>query len=314
MKSRPAQGNRWTLVLVRGGTARVRQYSLPRVWVKRLAVAGCVFGVFLAAALAMLIADAGARARAASLERENRLLKAEMDRIEIQVAGLDREMATLAERDERVRALAGLMGIDQEVLEVGIGGPGLETPEEGTLGRMDPEVSEAAYAIRYDVAYLLRRAELLGSSFTEVEASLTDQHELLEATPSIAPVMGRVSSHYSFNRENPVTGVNSPHLAIDIVARLGTPFVATASGRISFAGRKEGYGNMVEIDHGFGLRTRYGHASKLHVRAGQRVQRGEVIGEVGSSGSSTGSHVHYEVHRNGRPVNPSNYILWPPAR
>lgn len=314
MKSRSEQEKRWTLVLVRGGTARVRQYSLPKRRVRRLAIGGCVFAVLFAGATVFLVADSGARARAALLERENDLLRAEMQRIEARVGDLDREMATLAERDDRVRALAGLMSIDQEVLEVGIGGPGLETAGEGTLWPMDPEASEAAYAIRYDVAYLLRRAELLNNSFTEVEASLEDQRELLEATPSIPPVIGRVSSHYTFNRENPVTGVNSPHLAIDIVARSGTPFVATARGRVVFAGRKDGYGNMVEIDHGFGLRTRYGHASKLHVRAGQRVQRGEVIGEVGSSGSSTGPHVHYEVHKDGRPVNPSNYILWPPAR
>ena len=301
-------------MLVRGGTARVRQYSLPKLWVKRLAVGGCVLGLFLVVATAFFIADTGARARAAMLETENSLLKAEMASIETRVADLDREMATLAERDERVRALAGLMAIDQEVLEVGIGGPGLETPGEGTLWPMDPEASEAAYAIRYDVAYLLRRAELLNNSFGEVEASLEDQRELLEATPSISPVMGHVSSHYTYSRENPFTGVTSPHLAMDIVARWGTPFVATAPGRVIFAGRKDGYGNMIEIDHGRGVRTRYGHASKLHARVGQRVQRGEVIGEVGSSGSSTGSHVHYEVHRSGRPVNPSNYILWPPAR
>ena len=225
-------------MLVRGGTARVRQYSLPKRWVKRLAVGGSVFAVLLGAATVFVVADTGARARAALLERENNLLRAEMQRIETRVGELDREMATLTERDDRVRALAGLMSIDQEVLEVGIGGPGLETAGGDTPWPMDPEASEAAYAIRYDVAYLLRRAELLNSSFAEVEASLEDQLELLEATPSIAPVIGRVSSHYTFNRENPVTGVNGPHLAIDIVARHGTPFVATARGRVVFAGRK----------------------------------------------------------------------------
>ncbi len=299
---------------MRGGTARVRQYSLPKRWVKRLAVAGCVFGLFLIVATAFFAVDGGARARVASLERENGLLKTELQRIETQVADLDQEMATLAEQDDRVRALAGLIGIDEEVFEVGIGGPGLATPGGGTLWPTDPEASEAAYAIRYDVAYLLRRAELLNNSFSEVEASLEDQRELLEATPSIPPVIGHVSSHYTYSRENPFTGVTGPHLAIDIVASWGTPFVATAPGRVVFAARKDGYGNMIEIDHGLGLRTRYGHASKLHARVGQRVQRGEVIGEVGSSGSSTGSHVHYEVHKSSRPVNPSNYILWPPAR
>ena len=292
----------------------MRQISVPKQWVKRLAAAGCAFAVLLLAAAGFFAVDASARARAAMLERENGLLKAEMARIKTEVAELDDEMAALADRDDRVRSLAGLMGIDEEVLEVGIGGPGLPAPEQGALWPMDPEASEAAYAIRYDLAYLMRRTELLNNSFSESERSLEDQRELLEATPSIPPVLGRVSSHYSFSRENPVTGVTSPHLAIDIAARWGTPFVATAAGRVSFAGQKDGYGYLVEIDHGFGLRTRYGHASKLHVRVGQVVERGEVIGSVGSSGSSTGSHVHYEVHRDGRPVNPANYILWPSAR
>lgn len=292
----------------------MRQYSLPKRRLKPLAFAGCVSAVVLAAGMVLFVADTGARARAVMLEKENALLKAEMGRIEAQVANLDREMLTLAEQDERVRALAGLMGIDDDVLEVGVGGPGMDALGDDPLWRMDPEASEAAYAIRYDVAYLLRRAELLSNSFSDVEAGLEDQSEVLAATPSIAPVIGRVSSHYTFNRENPITGVNGPHLAIDIVARWGTPFVATAPGRVTFAGRKDGYGYLIEIDHGFDTRTRYGHASKLHARVGQRVERGEVIGEVGSSGSSTGSHVHYEVHRDGRPVNPSNYILWPTAR
>ena len=314
MIEKSEQGTRWTLVLLTGGTARARQYSLPRRWVRRLAVAGSVSAALFVAAACFFIFDTGARMRAATLAHENGLLKAEMARIEGQVAELDRAMATLAERDDRMRTLAGKMGIDHEVLEVGIGGPGLETAGEGPLWPTDPEASEAAYAIRYDVAYLLRRARLLDNSFGEVEASLEEERERLEATPSIPPVLGPVSSHYSFSREHPVTGVNSPHLAIDIVARWGTPFLATAPGRVVFAGRKDGYGNMIEIDHGFGMRTRYGHASKLYARVGQRVERGEVIGEIGSSGASTGPHMHYEVHRDGRAVNPSNYILWPPPR
>ena len=314
MNKAPKPENRWTLVLLTGGTAQTRQYSLPRRWVRRLAVAGSALVVIFVAAAIFFAFDTGARVRAAQLAHENDLLKAEMARLGTQVAELDRTMSTLSERDDRMRTLAGKMGIDHEVLEVGIGGPGLETAGESALWPTDPEASEAAYAIRYDVAYLLRRAELLDNSFGEVEASLDDQRERLEATPAIPPVLGHVSSHFSWSRENPVTGVSSPHLALDIVARWGTPFVATAPGRIVFAGTKDGYGNMIEIDHGFGMRTRYGHAAKLYVRAGQRVRRGEVIGEVGSSGASTGPHVHYEVHRDGRAVNPSNYILWPPPR
>jgi murein DD-endopeptidase MepM/ murein hydrolase activator NlpD len=253
--------------------------------------------------------DTVARGRAAVLAKENRLLKAELEVIEGRVAELDHTMATLAERDSRIRGVAGLMGIDEEVFEVGIGGPGLETPGESELWNLNPEVSEETYAIRYDLAYLMRQAELLERSFTESEESLHDRRERLEATPSIAPVNGRVSSRFTHSREHPIDGEIRPHYAIDFAAPRGTPIIATAPGRVVFSGARGGYGNLIEIDHGFGLRTRYGHASKLHKRTGQRVERAEVIAEVGCTGLCEGSHVHYEVLLDGRRVNPSNYIL-----
>lgn len=302
---------RWTIVLLRGGTAPLRQFSASASGVHRLIVAASASIVLIAGAAVFFAFDTAARGRASVLARENRLLRAEMESIEGRVAELDRTMATLAVRDSRIRDLAGLMGIDEEVLEVGIGGPGLESPGEGELWDLDPEASEAAYAIRYDLAYLMRRAELLDGSFTESEKSLGDRKERLEATPSIAPVNGTVSSAFSHSREHPIDGDVRAHLAIDFAAETGTPIIATAPGRVVFAGRKSGYGNIIEIDHGFGLRTRYGHASKLHSRTGQHVQMAEVIAEVGCTGSCEGPHVHYEVLLNGRRVNPSNYLLWP---
>lgn len=297
-------------MFLKGGTAPARQYSMSAAGVHRLVAAACVAIGLVAVGAVFFAFDTAARSRAALLERENSLLRAEMEAIEGHVAELDQAMATLAERDSRIRGLAGLMGIDEEVLEVGIGGPGLESPGEGELWELDPEASEAAYAIRYDIAYLMRRAELLDGSFSESEESLRDRWERLEATPSIAPVNGTVTSAFTHSREHPIDGDVRPHYAIDFAAQRGTPIVATAPGRVVFAGRKSGYGNLIEIDHGFGLRTRYGHASKLHKRAGQRVQLAEVIAEVGCTGSCEGPHVHYEVLLNGRRVNPSNYLLW----
>ena len=305
------KNERWTVVLLKGGTAPLRQFSLSATGVHRLAVAVSVTLVLIAGAAVFFAFDTAARSRAAMLERENRLLRAEIETIEGRVAELDVAMAALGEQDTRIRGVAGLMGIDEEVFEVGIGGPGLETPGEGDLWNLDPEASEAAYAIRYDLAYLMRQAELLDRSFSESEESLRDRGELLEATPSIAPVNGTVTSVFTHSREHPIDGEVRPHYAIDFAAPTGTPIVATAPGRVVFAGRRDGYGNMIEIDHGFGMRTRYGHASKLHMRVGQRVQRQEVIAEVGCTGLCRGPHVHYEVLLNGRRVNPSNYLLWP---
>lgn len=300
---------KWTVLFFREGTNAARQYSLPRRFVRRAFIAACVVAVFVAGATAFFVYDMGARTRAAYLARENRLLEAEMERIRSSVADLDQEMATLAEKDRRVRLVAGLLEIDEEVFEVGVGGPGLEYPNESELWPLDREVSEATYAIRYDLAVLLRKADLLNRSFTETEESLGAQRERLRFTPTILPSRGPISSAFSVSRLHPVHKLYMPHQGIDQKAPTGTPFVATAEGVVKFSGRKPGFGNTVEIDHGFGVTTLYAHASKLLVRAGKRVRREEVIGQVGCTGVCTGSHVHYEVHVDGRAVDPRNYVL-----
>ena len=122
-------------------------------------------------------------------------------------------------------------------------------------------------------------------------------------TPSIWPTQGYVSSPYGLR-----FGGTEFHPGIDIAAEMGTPIVAAADGVVTAAGWNGGYGNMVDIDHGDGIVTRYGHASALAVSVGQQVRRGETIAYVGSTGRSTGPHLHYEVRVDGQPVNPAAYL------
>lgn len=303
------KNDKWTVLLLREDAEAIRRFSLPTAVARRAFAAACGLGVFLAAATAFFVFDTGARVRSAYLARENRLLEAEMERVHTSVAKLHQEMATLAEKDRRVRLVAGLLEIDEEVFEVGVGGPGLDSPQESELWALDREASETAYAIRYDLAVLLRRADLLSRSFAETEESLEGQRERLKFTPSILPTHGPISSAFSESRLHPVHRLYAPHDGIDQNAPRGTPFVATADGVVSFAGWRPGFGNTVEIDHGFGVSTLYGHASKLLVRAGKRVRREEVLGHIGCTGVCTGPHVHYEVRVRGRPVDPMNYVL-----
>jgi murein DD-endopeptidase MepM/ murein hydrolase activator NlpD len=123
------------------------------------------------------------------------------------------------------------------------------------------------------------------------------------------PTSGWLSSAFSSMRTHPVLHIARPHEGIDVTAPAGTPIEAPATGTVIKAGWENGYGNMVEIDHGYGIITLYAHASRLGVQRGQRVQRGQVIGFVGRSGLAVGPHLHYEVHVNGHPVNPLRYIL-----
>jgi murein DD-endopeptidase MepM/ murein hydrolase activator NlpD len=144
---------------------------------------------------------------------------------------------------------------------------------------------------------------VIGSRLDSVRDSVERRHALAQATPSIWPVAGWLSSSYG-TRTDPFTKDKDFHPGLDISANYGQPVVAPGEGTVTTAGPNGAYGNMVALDHGFGIVTKYGHLSRIAVVNGQHVQRGDVIGYVGSTGRSTGAHLHYEVWMNGRLTNP----------
>jgi len=300
---------RWTFLVVGDEDSPVRQYSLSSRGLRvSLAVGGAVGVVLVALVLFLALGGAG-WIQAERLQASNEALKDEITAFQDRVQGLEQTLDSLSSRDARYRSLAGLEPIDPEVMEVGVGGPGLESPEAHPLGSVDAASGEAAFALDWDLNALERRARLLSESLNEAHDSLQAHHDLLESTPSILPTSGWLSSGFSQSRMHPVHNRPLPHEGVDISAAKGTPIHAAAKGRIARAGWVAGYGLTVEIDHGYGYTTLYGHASKLLVRRGDRVQRGDVIAQVGSTGITTSSNVHYEVRVNGRPQNPANFIL-----
>jgi len=142
-------------------------------------------------------------------------------------------------------------------------------------------------------------------------ADVIQRNEVAQATPSIWPAMGWLTSGFG-SRRDPFTGRPDSHPGLDISGNSGDSVFATADGRVAIAGRTGDYGNLVVIEHAFGLTTRYGHLSRIAVAAGAEVKRGAVIGYVGSTGRSTSSHLHYEVWANGRPVNPLKLLVGRP--
>ena len=141
-----------------------------------------------------------------------------------------------------------------------------------------------------------------------IERVLLEEHR--EANRSLAgkPVLKSwISSNFGM-RTDPVTGKRAWHNGIDIASREGAPVIAMAPGVVTFAGTKPGYGKVVDIDHGGGLKTRYAHQRELSVETGLFVRKGQQIGEVGSTGRSTGPHVHYEIHKNGRSIDPAQFV------
>ncbi len=168
--------------------------------------------------------------------------------------------------------------------------------------------NELAYSIAGTLGAINSRVQFQEKSYKEIEEMIRDKEKLLAATPAIQPVsnkdLNRVASGYGY-RIDPVYKTVKFHAGLDFSAPQGTPIYATADGRIKTAGNLgNGYGNHVVINHGFGYETLYGHMVRIKARAGQLVKRGEVIGWVGSTGKSTGPHLHYEVHKGGRTLDP----------
>lgn len=295
---------RWTVVLVPHGSepSKVMEVSYG-------VLRTTVFGVLLTVVAALLVGYATFSRRAdlsrtTALQQENAQLADELGEMHARLASLADTISRISKRDARIRVLANLEPIDPQVQAAGIGGPGEPAPagEPGTVVRRSQE-------IRVDLNALIRRADLLASSFREAADSLAVHSARLAATPSIMPTQGWLSSAFTSMRSHPILHVARPHEGIDVTAPMGTPIEAPAAGRVTDAGWESGYGNTITIDHGFGTVTKFAHASKILVREGQRVSRGQRIALVGNTGLATGPHLHYEVHVNGRPVDPLRYVL-----
>jgi murein DD-endopeptidase MepM/ murein hydrolase activator NlpD len=297
---------RWTVVFVPHGSEPSKIIEVSYGLIKT-AVGGVALG--LAAALLVGYATMARTAdlsRTAHLQDENSRLAQEIGELHGRLSSLSDTLTRISQRDARIRVLANLEPIDPQVQAAGIGGPTLAS-RPGLLNA-GPAVRRSE-EIRVDLNALIRRANLLASSFEEAKDSLASHSQRLAATPSIMPTQGWLTSAFSSMREHPILHIARPHEGIDVTAPMGSPIEAPAAGVVTDAGWESGYGNTVTIDHGYGIVTKFAHASKLLVKRGQRVQRGQRIALVGNTGLATGPHLHYEVHVNGRPVDPLKYVL-----
>ncbi len=302
-------GDRWTFLLVRDGLSTVKQYSLSSRLLRILVGGGLVAALILIGYTVTIGVDGYARLQSAQLDTRNTVLQDELRQFQTRVDHLESTLNRIAQNDARFRSIAGLESIDSEVLQAGVGGPGLVGPEAHSLWTIDPSISENLFEVSYDLNQLERRARLLSSSLAEATDSVLAHRDLLESTPSILPTPGWLSSSYSESRMHPIHNRPLPHPGVDISAPKGTSIYAAAKGRVIRAGWVVGYGLTIEIDHGFGYVTLYGHASELIASQSEEVQRGDVIARVGSTGIATSPHLHYEVRVQGIAQNPANFIL-----
>lgn len=244
------------------------------------------------------------RNRLLQVENENRVVKNEINRIEKEVSILQTLIDSLELYDKKLRSYAPLNPIDEELRNMGVGGytPDFEHEE------LSLDVKRELTDVSMTLDNLAARARLQKSSFDELADYLQEKAFLRNHTPSIMPVQGWLIRGFGYQID-PFTGQVKLHEGLDIAAPVGTAIAAPADGTIRYAGNKKDYGLCVEIDHGYGFTTLYGHCQRIRVNPGMRIKRGDIIAYVGNTGRSTGPHLHYEVRISRTAVNPMNYIL-----
>ncbi len=223
-----------------------------------------------------------------------------------EVNALKAQIAALNDFEKRIRVIAGIAPSDKQKGIFGIGG---SAPED--LNAKVPLTEKHNSLVREmsgQVEQLHLASVAQEDGFESLIKYLVDQGNLLAHTPAIRPARGMVTSRFG-SRVSPFTGQSEFHEGLDIANSYGTPVTAAANGTVTYADAKGAWGNMIMVSHGHGMVTCYAHLSKFLKKPGDTVRRGEIIGEIGATGRTTGPHLHYEVRLNGTPVNPEKYIL-----
>ena len=241
-----------------------------------------------------------------SMREELMQQKAQVQNFALNILDYKRQMFLLRDLDTKLRRAVSLGPRDRAQQVLGIGGPD-ELGLQNLTSMGEKKQAEALREMHQELTQLKGAASKQEASLQMLIEYFEDKRSLYASTPSVWPVHGWVTSPFG-NRTSPFSGIMKFHEGMDIAAQTGTPVVAPADGVVIKAGFSTGYGNMVEISHGYGIRTIFGHNTRLNVKAGQRVKRGDVISYVGDTGTSTGPHLHYEVRLNGLPVNPIKYL------
>jgi len=310
------------IILVSNNMAKAKTLSVLQVSVALLAL------MFLSVLIAMVLivpqqpsAQQGAKSLIPNhLRFSFNNPQKHLDAYAVQLGELQARMMQLDAQSERLAKLAGEKSLVQDNAtgrakssnaprKPELGSPVSSLPGTAHLGgplvRSGP-LSEAE--LQAKIVELMDRIELSTEQFSSIEAKLLQQSVLKDTLPNSSPVAAAFNSSSFGWRIDPFNGHKAFHEGLDFTAAAGTPIFAAAGGIVSTAEQTPDYGKLVKIDHGSGLETRYAHASRLYVRAGERVEKGQKIAEVGSTGRSTGPHLHYEIRLAGNPLDPRKYL------
>jgi len=296
---------RYTILIANRNTGVVRRLTIARraAFIFLLALAAVPLLIGLGANSTDPVELETLRQSVQSLRIENESYRQATGELVDQISSLQEamtELSTQAELDPAAKqALSKLPAYIRSRAVGGTKTAGIVPPPAVTT-----ESPETTFGV------LKNLLSTLESRVASVKTKVENQQALARAVPSMWPVIGWLSSVYG-SRKDPFDGADDFHSGLDIAADRGTPIRATADGKVESAGYNGNYGNSILVDHGYGIGTRFGHLSRVIVRNGQEVRRGEVIGYVGSTGRATSPHLHYEILYNGRPINPMSLLRRP---
>lgn len=240
------------------------------------------------------------------LREESQAQRSQIHFFSARIEDLEKQLSKLKDFDRKIRIIANLEKGQEGTPFMGMGGPSPSDIREKLKGERDDK--GLVQQMKTDIDRLQSEAISREESLSELEKILQAKKEILVHTPSIWPSRGWVTSGFGF-RTNPFTGLTQMHEGIDISNRVGTPVIAPADGIISDIGNDWAHGKILVVSHGLEMTSRYSHLNKVFVKVGQKVRRGDRIAEIGTSGKTTGPHLHYEVRLNGIPANPMRYVL-----
>lgn len=329
----------YTVVIFRGSTAKPLRFSFPRKFVRKMLIVGAILLVADLLVISHYVIRTGEVWELSAFRNEAMSARQQTAAFATAVDDLKKRLTSMKEINERLRVM---LGIDTPKptgdLVNGRGGEETPLPEGSTLLQSDKvskkelglqrstnlssegtsdtadstssevDQQEIVAAVKEGIAWLSREAETQERSLQELSQAAEQKSSRWAATPSIWPVKGWVTSGFG-PRVSPFTEKPAWHDGLDIGAAANAPVQAPAQGRVTSVGFDPKLGNVVKLDHGFGIETLYGHLAKSLVKEGQRVKRGDVVGLVGSSGLATGPHLHYMVKVNGQTFDPTKYIL-----
>jgi murein DD-endopeptidase MepM/ murein hydrolase activator NlpD len=301
----PPKAQIFTVIVVSDHSQAVRKFRVPRQWLRNAAYGGAGLALVLLLTVGHYFALLGSASENAVLKEENAQLRSQILLVQEKVAHISATLDRVERFDAKLRTAVTQLQDPERNLAIG---PVGSAEQDAAIPGPAPAGEANLSALPGKLSSLETEASRQEQSLRELQEYFDDQRSLLASTPSIWPTRGWVTSDFG-TRMDPYTAERKMHQGMDIATPHGQPIYVPSDGTVVFAGNEGGYGKVLVVDHGYGVKTRYGHLSEILVRLGQRVSRGDKVASVGNTGRSTGPHLHYEVRVNGIPENPRKFIL-----